>query len=493
MSRRNIILLTATLACFCLLSLGCGNQPEGLDDVFISTNSDQARRVFEGGLNAFEKIRFVEARELFDKAIVIDPEFAMAHLYRALSSSTFQEFNEHMQKAAELETSVTPGERQMIRATYASGIENNPGKAIRILQQLARDFPRDKRVRMAMANVHYGQRAYDKAIVEIRRAITIDPDYAEAYNLLGYSYTGAQQFEKAEEAFKNYIRALPGEANPHDSIADLYTRMGRHEDAIRHYQKAADMNPNFALSVRKVGTNLVYQGKFDEARNAFRTAMTREPDATGKLADQAMIANSYVYEGRLDDAIGAAEELVQMASDAGIPEWEARGHSARCDIYTAMEEFDLAQASVQDCRKVVMSSNLIPAAKEDFARGALFDEALIACKRGEMELAWQKADALLEKIESGHNPRQMENHHALLGHLYLAERDIDKSVANFELANQEDPYTLFHFARAQNASGNPDKATKLYQKIADWNQNSLNYALVRNQAMGEATRQIATK
>ncbi len=493
MSKRTTVLLAVALTCAFLLTAGCGSQQAGLGEIFVSTNSDQARSVFERGLDTFEKFRTVEARELFGKAIEIDPDFAMAHMYRAWCSSTSQEFNEHMQKAAELETSVTPGERQMIRATYASGVENNPGKAIRILQQLSRDFPRDKRVRVAKASIHHQQGSYDKAIVELRLATTIDPDYSAAYNLLGYAHTQKREFGMAEQAFKNYIRVLPDEANPHDSIADLYTRMGRHNDAIRHYQKAAEMNPNFAFSVRKVGTSLIYQGKFDQARNAFRKSMQQEPDASGKLAAQAGIADSYVYEGRLDDAIGAAEELVQMAEDANIPEWQARAHSARCDIYTAKGELDLAEASIQDCRQVVTSSNLLPAIKDKFVRGALFDQALIACKRGDMERAWQKSDAYLAKIEAGHNPKLMENHHALLGHLYLAEGDFEKSISNFLQANQEDPYTVFHLARAQAASGNNDDATELYQKVAEWNQNSLNYALVRGQAMGEVQKQIAGK
>ncbi|MFQ5649838.1 MAG: tetratricopeptide repeat protein [bacterium] len=481
-----LILLTTML-------IGCGSNQDGMDEIFITTNSDQARHLFNEALATFEKIRFTEAREMFSKAIEVDPGFAMAHYYRAITSSTAGEFNEHIQKAKELSSSVTEGERLMIEASYAALVENNPTRGIEILQQLAETFPKDKRVHATLGNLYYGQDEDDKAIQAFRKAIEIDPDYSTAYNSLGYAYREKGDFEKAEEAFKNYIRLLPDEANPHDSIADLYTRMGKHEDAIRHYEKAAELNPKFAVSQRKIGMNLIYMGKFEEARQAFDKAITMESTVAGKLSDLDRVANSYLYEGKLNQAQRACEDIITLASQEGIPEWQATGHATRCQVFLAMGDLENAEASMAECRNVVMTSDLMQSIKESFIKDALFNEAIIAAKRGDFDAAWQKADEHKTRISAGNNPKEMEDHHALLGRLYLERGETGEAIEHLKQADMENPYTVFELASAYASTGDEEKATQLYRDVAGWNQHSVDYALVRSHAIEEVNRRVAAK
>ncbi|MGH7596573.1 MAG: tetratricopeptide repeat protein, partial [bacterium] len=430
----------------------------------------------------FENIRFDEARDLCAKAIAKDPNFALAHLFRSFTGTSAMDFQKHLKNAVALAPKASAGERLMIEAVQAS-TENDAVKAVTLSEQLVQKFPNDKRAHFYLGQYYYGRDEDDRAIAELNKAIAIDKDFAPAYNILGYVYREKGDYAKAEEAFKNYIRLLPNEANPYDSLADLYMKLGRYDEAITNYQKAVTLNPKFAFSQGKIGDNLVFTGKFEEARTAYRKAIEMETTPSGKLAHTAAIAHSFIYEGKPQQALTESEKILQMAARDGLPEWQAGTHLANCDIYIETGNFDKAEQSLVECRKVVMASQLSTAVKEKFAKDALFDEAVIAAKRKDFTKATTKADEFRAKIEAGKDPKEMETHHALLGRIYFEKGEYTKAAEHLKQANQENPYTLFLLAFATSEGGDMMKATELYKKVVNWNENSLNYALVRSKAM----------
>ncbi|MFQ5602400.1 MAG: tetratricopeptide repeat protein [bacterium] len=461
--------------------IGCQSQAGSQKEIAITTKSDEARKIFIEGRELFDNIRFDEAREVFSQAIAKDPEFALAHLYRSFTSTSAMDFQKHLEHALNLKSQVSEGEKIMIQAIQANA-DNNPMKGIELFEQLAKNFPEDKRVQSFLGNLYAGQDQDDKAIARYENAIAIDQDYSSPYNSLGYAYRKLGEYENSEEAFKNYIRLIPDEANPHDSIADLYTKMGRYEDAIQHYQMATDLNPNFTMSQRKIGDNLIFMGKHEAARQAYRKALNMETTANAKLIDLGRIANSYVYEEKLQDAQNEAANILKMASAENLPEWQAGYHTNNCAVFLEMGDMDKAEQSVVECKKVVMSSDLSPSTKEDFAKNALFAEARIASKRGDFETAMAKADELKSKINLNADPKEMENHHELMGYISYDKGDYQKAVEHFDQADQDNPYALYHLALAEAKTGNDTRANQLFKKVADWNENSLEYAFVRSRA-----------
>lgn len=489
--RQRTMCVFALMAMLFLLS--CSSNAGSKQEIAVTTQSDAARQHFNQGLEIFEKARFNDAREHFSKAIEADPDFALAYYYRSITSTSTADFEEHIQKAFELKDKVSDGERLLIEAGYANTVENNPQKAIGLLVQLVEKYPDDKRAYQTLGTTYYFEDEDKKAIVALQSAIELDPDYSTAYNMLGYAYRETGDNVAAEKAFQNYLRILPDEPNPHDSIADLYSKMGRHEDAIAHYKKAVELDPTFALSQRNIGSNLVFLAKYDEAREAYKKASELATTSGGKLNALARTARSYVYEGNLNEALNATDAVLEMAADVNRPEWEAGVHANRCDVYIEMGDLDQAEESVSECRRVVMASDLMQSAKDNFAKGALFDEGLIACKRKDFDTATAKADELKAMVEAGNDPTEIEQYHALMGHIYLAQSEPVTAIEHFGQADQEDPYTLYHAAVAYQESGDDEKATELFGKVAHWNEPGLGYALVRSKAMMQVEGMMSAK
>ena len=91
-----------------LLFGGVKNAPDQ-GEIAVTTESDEARRLFLKGRALNENVRGDEARELFMQAIDKDPGFALAHLYRAFTATSAGDFQNHLEKAVECAPSASPG------------------------------------------------------------------------------------------------------------------------------------------------------------------------------------------------------------------------------------------------------------------------------------------------------------------------------------------------------------------------------------------------
>jgi TolB-like protein/tetratricopeptide (TPR) repeat protein len=121
----------------------------------------------------------------------------------------------------------------------------------------------------------------------IRRAITLDPEFAPGYAALARVYTQRIVFEWSEDpesdrkaAYAMARRAV--ELDDKDTYAH-YTRawasllMREHDDAIGEAQKSIDLTPNFALGYYMLGVARVFRGRFEQAIDPFRRAMRLSP------------------------------------------------------------------------------------------------------------------------------------------------------------------------------------------------------------------------
>lgn len=68
-------------------------------------------------------------------------------------------------------------------------------------------------------------------------------------NALGYQLIQAKRIKEAVEVFKLNVEAYPNSANAYDSLAEGYLLDGNRTEAIKNYEKAVELNPNFVSSL----------------------------------------------------------------------------------------------------------------------------------------------------------------------------------------------------------------------------------------------------
>lgn len=478
-----------SVVCLCVLASSAvlivaqsGCKAAKSDEVPITTASKEARQLFIEGRGLTEFSHVEKANELFKRALALDPEFALAHLFFAGTSVETADYQQGLAKAVALAPKVSEGEQKLIAGQQAAVGENDAAKANQIYQELAVLFPKDKRAHWYLAGTYGSLREYDKQIAALETAIALDKEFAPLYESLGYVYRWLNQLDKAEAAFKEYARLSPGEASSHDILADLYRKMGKFDDAIQHYGEAVRMDPTFVYSQSKIGSTLAFQGKFEEARQAYLKAMGMQPKPGNKVYDQEGIMRTYIYEGDYAKALEAADKAIQMAKDFGLPEEASFNPLVKSFIYSELGDFDKADASIADCLNFLDSADLVAAIKDNQKAAATLCQAVVATGRQDFDKALAWAETYKNQIAAIKNPSLQKYPGWLFGYIALARGDANKAVEFLSQGQMDEPLFMYYLAVAKEKAGDAAGAAALYKKVADWNFDSVWYAFVRAKA-----------
>jgi tetratricopeptide (TPR) repeat protein len=100
----------------------------------------------------------------------------------------------------------------------------------------------------------------------------IDPNWVVAYNSLGYIKMMQRRFAEAEEHFKSYRFIAPDQANPHDSLGELYITIGRYEDAEATLERAIEIKPDFWASYFHLAVLKAYTRDFEAVHGIIERA-----------------------------------------------------------------------------------------------------------------------------------------------------------------------------------------------------------------------------
>ena len=117
--------------------------PSAGGKIAVTTSSEDARKEFLQGRDLQEKLQIQDSIQHYDKAISLDPNFALAELNRAQVSPTGKEFFDHLKKAVALADKASNGEKLLILGNEA-GANGNAAKQKELLDQLVAAFPNDE-------------------------------------------------------------------------------------------------------------------------------------------------------------------------------------------------------------------------------------------------------------------------------------------------------------------------------------------------------------
>ncbi|MCF6113584.1 adenylate/guanylate cyclase domain-containing protein [Mesorhizobium muleiense] len=197
----------------------------------------------------------VAARDLLQGAIKLDPNFASAHAFLALT---------HV-------------------LDYLNGWSPSPPNSREQAEELATRAvaldDRDPRAHWALSIVELYSRRHDVAISEAQRAIVLNPNFAEGHVSLGEAlYYSA----RADEALKYFDRAKV--LNPYFPDVLLHFQalasfqLGRYEQAVGLLKERLTRNPVTDVSRALLAASYGHLGRFDEARAAWQEVLRINPD-----------------------------------------------------------------------------------------------------------------------------------------------------------------------------------------------------------------------
>ncbi|MER8472772.1 adenylate/guanylate cyclase domain-containing protein [Mesorhizobium sp. M1328] len=197
----------------------------------------------------------IAARDLLQRAIELDPNFASAHAFLALT---------HVLDHLNGWSPSPPNSREQAEelATRAVALDD-----------------RDPRAHWALSIVELYSRRHDVAISEAQRAIILNPNFAEGHVALGEAlYYSA----RADEALKYFDRAKV--LNPYFPDVLLHFQalasfqLGRYEQAVGLLKERLTRNPVTDVSRALLASSFGHLGRFGEARAAWQEVLRVNPD-----------------------------------------------------------------------------------------------------------------------------------------------------------------------------------------------------------------------
>jgi tetratricopeptide (TPR) repeat protein len=448
----------------------------------VTTSSEAARAEFLQGRDMAEKLRITDSIQHFEKAVSLDPSFALAELSLATSAPTGKEFFDHLNKAVALAGKASDGERLLILATEA-GANANAAKQKEYLDQLVAAYPNDERAHFNLGNYYFGQQDYPKAIEHYKKATEIEPSYSTAFNILGYAYRQAGDYANAEKAFQKYIELIPKDPNPYDSYAELLLKEGKFDDSITQYRKALAIDPNFVNSHQGIAAALLYGGKPDEAAAEIRKFSEKARNDGERRTALFVLAVIHADGGKLDRALADMDRQYAIAEKGSDVPGMAGDLQAKGNILLEEGKYDPAKQQFDKIVVMIDGSNLSPEVKENAKRFHHFNAARVALGKKDLATANAEAAEFQKLADASQNPFQIRQGHTLAGIVALQEKNWDKAITELQQGNLQDPYNLYRLSLAYQGKGDKAKAAEFAKKAADFNAlPALNAAFVRVKA-----------
>jgi type IV pilus assembly protein PilF len=116
-------------------------------------------------------------------------------------------------------------------------------------QQADADTRRRAQIRLELATGFYQQGNYAQALEELRTAISVDPNNAQAYGLLGLVYMDLGDRQRAEESFQRALRIAPEDPELLNNYGWYLCQTDRPRESIAQFQ-AALKDPLYATPAR---------------------------------------------------------------------------------------------------------------------------------------------------------------------------------------------------------------------------------------------------
>jgi adenylate cyclase len=215
-----------------------------------------------------------QARQMYEKAIELDPEFSVAYVdlgWTYVSDWAFQwrqDPEAALEKAFEL-------------AQKALSLDDSLPGAYRLLGSLCS-----------------WRKKYDEGIIALEKAITLDPNDAESYAALARTRAFSGRPKDAVELMEKAIRLNPAHPAWYQTFLGLaYFMMKADDKATMAFKQSVQLNPNFLLAHILLAVTHSRRGNDDEAQTEVAEVLRISPDYTLErfaelipIPDQAIMA-----------------------------------------------------------------------------------------------------------------------------------------------------------------------------------------------------------
>jgi len=274
---------------------------QGGPDHEFTTNSAEAYAAYLEGNEALHSVQYGKAISTLQHAIELDPDFAMARVaYAVALQYTDRELSSVNAQAADSLASLLSdeNERLLVQLRLAKFYLVKDINRDSILTLLEERIPKHEIVMSTQAYIATQETAENEKAQKLwLELLEVNPNYARAYNWLGYNASYMSRYDEALEYLNKYAFLAPELANPHDSLGDILMQIGKYEAAEEELKKALAIQPDFFVSLMNLARIYIAQGMVKKGVNLLEK-LRGEIAGTGyeRDVDGILISSYYQYD-----------------------------------------------------------------------------------------------------------------------------------------------------------------------------------------------------
>jgi tetratricopeptide (TPR) repeat protein len=205
---------------------------------------------------------------------------------------------EMLQRAGETEKAraaaagqIKLGTRNVIATAEAYIQSDEPKIAIELVKEALRTKPEEIDLLFELGSAYERSGDHDSAEKAFLQVLQKIPDHAATLNYLGYMWAdNNRNLDRAAVMLNRAVEQEPRNGAYVDSLGWLYYRQGKLDLAEKYLSDAARLLPRDATVHEHLGDVLARQGKTDRALEAYRIALTLEPEPKDEAKLRSKIA-----------------------------------------------------------------------------------------------------------------------------------------------------------------------------------------------------------
>jgi adenylate cyclase len=143
-----------------------------------------------------------------------------------------------------------------------------------------------------------------------KKALSLEESNAGAHALLGTVYTWEGQHDLAINELKRAIELNPNDASSHYTLGWVMLYSGRVDGAIHSIETALRFDPNISqYDLMRLGLSYYLKGRYDDSISTLKRGLAQAPDF---VFIHIALAAAYAQSGRTEDAAREAQTVLRL-------------------------------------------------------------------------------------------------------------------------------------------------------------------------------------
>lgn len=448
----------------------------------ISTASPQAFRSYSQGYRLSSIFKDQESIAQFQRAVELDPEFALAYKCLSLLSQNVgraDEARKCTQKTFDLASRLSERERDEFEYLYYYGdYDKNRSKQTDALKRWFHYYPQDRVASSHLMALYVGLEDWDRALRVAQAAWGANKSNWDICQQLSKCYQNLGWGEKAIGVLSDFIESNPGKSYlPYAKMfrARCYLQLGKPDEALAEVEQLIGQAPDNPAVLLLKATIHLHRKDFPAAAAEFRKAL--ETDDPYYQTEALLLSRDMcLMQGRVEvakDLLRRGLEIAEKVDSLKVPLIFSSKESLHRELSylhrlarqpgEALKEIDAALRSHKGFAGDLPSVSL------------LHQKALVLLDLDRMEDFTRLTDEIKGLIKREEKPKLMRVYYHLLGSREFKKNNPQKAVDYFWKAidllsvpgsnlDGADPEYFFSLAEAYARTGS-SPAVSMYEQV----------------------------